>query len=81
MSKRLTAFVFVKSTNRKCTSVNGNPSYWVEFVEKDRSALKGYTASDAQCGYIASNLANKLCKIEYHYTQKGSIIIDDMKEV
>ena len=81
MSKRLTAYVFVKSTNRKCTSVHGNPSYWVEFVEKDSSVLKGYTASNAQCGYIASNLANKFCKIGYHYSKKGSIIIDTIEEV
>ena len=81
MYNRLMATVIVKSVERKGISVNGNPSYWIEFVEKDSSVLKGYTASNAQCGYIASNLANKFCKIEYHNSKKGSIIIDTMEEV
>ena len=81
MSRRLMATVIVKSVERKGMSVHGNPSYWVEFVEKDSSVLKGDTASNSQCGYIASNLANKFCKIGYHYSKKGSIIIDTIEEV
>ena len=81
MSKRLTAFVFVKSTERKCVSNHGNPSYWVTFVQKDSSKLKGYTASNSQCGYSASNFIDKLAKIEYHFSTTGNIIIDTMKEV
>lgn len=82
MSKRLTAIVFVKSTNRKCTSVYGNPSYWVEFEPKSKiGANKGYTASDASCGYIASDLKGKNVIIEYHFTRNGVLIIDTMKEV
>ena len=81
MSKRLTAFVLVKSTDRKCVSKYGNPSYWVTFVTKDSGKLKGYTASNSQCGYTASNFIDKLSKIEYHLSTTGNIIIDNMKEV
>ena len=81
MSKRLTAFVLVKSTDRKCVSKYGNPSYWVTFVTTDSGKLKGYTAGNAQCGYSASNFIDKLSKIEYHFTQKGALIIDTMEEV
>ena len=82
MSKRLMETVIVKSVTRKCVSVNGNPSYWVEFNPKyslsEIGFSKGYTASDAQCGYSASNFVSKDCVIEYHFTRKGALIIDTM---
>ena len=81
MAKRFTAYVLVTDVSRKCTSIYGNPSYWITFVPKDSSKLKGYTASNAGCGYSASNFVDKLCKICYHYSKKGSIIIDKMEEV
>lgn len=85
MSKRLMDTVIVKSVERKGISVNGNPSYFIEFEPKYRLSEiglnKGYTASDASCGYSASNFVGKECKIEYHFTRKGSLIIDTMKEV
>ena len=85
MAKILTAKVFVKSTNIKCMSVNGNPSYWISFETKDYrlSELRfkrGYTASDAQCGYSATNFVGRMCAIEYHFTPAGNLIIDTMKE-
>ena len=85
MSRRLMATVIVKSVERKGISVNGNPSYWVEFNPKyslsEIGFSKGYTASDAQCGYSASNFIGKEVVIEYHFTRKGNLIIDTMKEV
>ena len=85
MAKRLMATVIVKSVERKGISVNGNPSYWVEFEPKyslsELGFRKGYTASNAQCGYSATNFVGKECKIEYHFTRKGNLIIDTMKEV
>ena len=85
MSRRLMATVIVKSVERKGISVYGNPSYWVEFEPKyklsELTFSKGYTASDAQCGYSAPNFVGKECKIEYHFTRKGALIIDTMKEV
>lgn len=86
MSKRLTAKVFVESTKIKCLSVYGNPSYWVDFITKDYrlSELRFkrcYTASDAQCGYSATNFVGRICTIEYHFTPAGNLIIDNMKEV
>ena len=84
MSRRLMATVIVKSVTRKGMSVCGNPSYWVEFEPKyslsEIRDRKGYTASNAQCGYAISNFIGKECKIEYHYTRKGNLIIDTMKE-
>ena len=82
MSRRLMATVIVKSVERKGMSVCGNPSYWVEFGPKySRSEIgrsKGYTASNAQCSYSAPNFVGKECKIEYHFTRKGALIIDTM---
>ena len=85
MSRRLMATVIVKSVERKGMSVYGNPSYWVEFEPKyslsEIRDRKGYTASNAQCGYLVSNLLiGKECRIEYHFTRKGALIVDTMKE-
>ena len=85
MSRRLMATVIVKSVERKGINVNGNPSYWVEFEPKyslsEIGFSKGYTASNAQCSYSAPNFVGKECKIEYHFTRKGALIIDTMEEV
>ena len=86
MSKRLTAKVFVKSTNIKCMSAYGNPSYWISFETKDYrlSELRfkrGYTASNAQCGYSATNFVGRMCSIEFHFTPAGNLIINRMEEV
>ena len=83
MSRRLMASVIVKDVKRKGISVCGNPSYWVEFEPKFKLSeigfSKGYTASDSQCSYSAPNFVGKECRIEYHFTRKGSLIIDTMK--
>ena len=86
MSKRLMAKVMVKDVIRKGISTSGNPSYWIYFRTNDSllsemNASKGYTASNAQCGYSASNFVGKECKIGYHFTRKGALIIDTMEEV
>ena len=81
MSRRLMATVLVTDVSRKCTSLYGNPSYWVEFTSKDGRQFRGHTASNAQCGYIASDLVGKEVVIEYHFTRKGNLIIDTMEEV
>ena len=82
MSRRLMDTVIVKSVERKCISVCGNPSYWVEFEPKyslsEIKDRKGYTASNASCGYSASNFVGKECNMEYHYTRNGALIIDTM---
>lgn len=78
------ATVVVKGLARKGMSVHGNPSYWVEFEPKFKlsaiSVRKGYTASDSQCSYSACNFVGKDCRIEFHFTKKGNLIIDTMKE-
>lgn len=85
MSRRLMATVIVKSVERKGISVCGNPSYWVDFEPKyslsEIGFSRGYTASDSQCSYSAPNFVVKECKIEYHFTRKGTLIIDTMEEV
>ena len=86
MSKRLTAKVFVTNTTIKCLSKYGNPSYFISFETKDYRLnelrfKRGYTASDAQCGYSATNFAGRMCTIEYHFTSSGNLIIDRMEEV
>ena len=83
MSKRFTATVFVKGTSFKCMSKHGNPSYFIEFEPEQHNLgyNKGFTASNAQCGYSANNFVRKMCKIEYHLSSRGTLIIDNMKEV
>ena len=82
MSRRLMSTVLVTYVSRKCTSSYGNPSYWVAFAStKEGRQFRGHTASNAQCGYIASDLVGKKCKIGYHFTRKGALIIDTMEEV
>lgn len=84
-SRRLMTTVIVKSVERKGMSVCGNPTYWVEFEPKYKLSeirdRKGHTASDSQCSYSAPNFVGKECKIEYHFTKKGNLIIDTMEEV
>ena len=84
MIKGFKANIFVEDISRKCVSSYGNPSYWVDFSTKDYRLCElnisiGYTASNAQCGYTASNFVGKECKIEYHFTRKGALIIDTMR--
>ena len=85
MSRRLMDTVIVKNVTRKGMSVYGNPSYWVEFEPKyslsELGYRRGYTAGNAQCSYSAPNFVGKECKIEYHFTRKGALIIDIMREV
>ena len=82
--EKLMTKVMVKDVIRKSISTYGNPSYWVEFYPISNGMLglcRGYTASNAQCGYTATNFIGKEVVIEYHFTRKGSLIIDNMKEV
>ena len=86
MAKVLTAKVFVTNTTIKCLSKYGNPSYFISFETKDYrlSELKfkwGYTASNAQCGYSATNFVGRMCTIEYHFTPAGNLIIDRMIDI
>ena len=86
MSK-LVAKITIKGIKRKCTSSFGNPSYWIEFATKDYrlselGVRRGHTASNAQCGYYCTpSLEGQECRIEYHFTKKGTLIIDTMEEV
>ena len=82
MSKKFNDTVFVKGISKKCVSAYGNPSYWVGFVFKDDTRqFLGFTASNAQCGYTVGNFIGRIAKIEYRYSKKGNIIIDNIKEV
>ena len=81
MSKKLNATVLVTDVSRKCTSSYGNPSYWVTVKTRYNDEFRGYTASNASCGYIASDLVGKKVVIEYRFSKKGNLIIDNMKEV
>ena len=69
----------VLSTSYKSTSFVGNPSYWVRFETKEGEILKGYTATNASCGYGCGNFIHRNCELSYHTTKKGNIIIDFMR--
>lgn len=78
-AKEITEVVKVQATKYKSTSFYGNPSYWVLF-EHNGELIKGYTATDAACGYGCTNYNGKLCKITYHYTRNGNVIINYMEK-
>ena len=57
----------------KCTSIYGNPSYYITFEDKANGGfITGYTASNAACGYGCKNFEGKTAEIKYHITRKGS---------
>ena len=62
----------IERTKRKSTSFYGNPSYWLYFED----GRVGYTATNASCGYGAQNYEGKKARVRYHYTARGSMIID-----
>lgn len=66
------------SASFKCCSYYGNPSYYVTFENLEtHEILKGYTASNAACGYgIENDKYKKSATIEYHQTRSGNIIMD-----
>ena len=82
---KLVAKITIKGIERKCISVYGNPSYWVDFETNDYRLNKigvrrGHTGSNAQCGYYCTpSLENKECWIEYHFTRKGTMVLDRME--
>lgn len=77
-TKDIKAVVKVITCSYKSTSFYGNPSYWVLF-EYNGEKIKGYTASDASCGYGCTNFnGGKECEISFHYTKKGNVIINHM---
>lgn len=69
---------------RKSTSANGNPSYWVSFTDSEGVYHRGHTASDASTGYTASNYryaeSGTPIYLKYHFTRKtGACIVDMIK--
>lgn len=68
--------ITVKGTEYKCTSLNGNPSYWVYFEDSTGNFKKAYTASDASAGYSIQNYHNEVIDVDYHYTKKDKMVID-----
>lgn len=74
MSKKIKANAKILRTKWKSCSINGNPSYWVTFLNEDTGEeLEGYTGTDCACGYGIKN--SNINYVEYHYTATGNIII------
>lgn len=76
MSKTITKAVKITAAEYKCTSYYGNPSYYVTFEDESGNESRGYTASNAACGYGVKNFLNKYANITYHITRNGSLIIE-----
>lgn len=65
----------------KSTSVYGNNSYWLAFLNSEGHFERGYTASNASCGYTVTNYRyaeGKPIFIKYHYTKNKNCIIDSI---
>ena len=79
--KQIEITATVTAARRKNTSYYGNPSYYIDFITPDGESLTGYTATNAACGYGCTNYINKPCRLTYHETRTGNIIIDFMEKV
>lgn len=75
--KKYDEILNVEKVEFKCLSYYGNPSYWLHFED----GRVGYTASNAACGYGARNHEGKKARVRYHYTARGSMIIDYIDKV
>lgn len=80
-TKQFEKRVFILGVKYKSTSYYGNPSYWVYAEDDERNFYTGYTASNSACAYGLRNFEKENCIIEYHYTAKGSMIIDRVKDI
>ena len=65
---------------RKGTSVNGNPSFYVNFTDEEgNNVYNAYTGSDCVCGYSIQNYReDDVIEAEYHFTKKGNCIITNV---
>ena len=65
---------------RRNNSAAGNPSFSVWFTN-GTGLIAGKTASDASCGYAATNFSDgRACDVTYHITRAGNVIIDEIEE-
>lgn len=64
------------------TSLYGNNSYWLSFLDSGGHFVRGYTSSDASCGYTVTNYRyaeGKPIFLKYHYTKGGKCVIDRIR--
>lgn len=80
MATIITKRVKVTNVKYRNTSFVGNSSYWVTF-ETENDLLKGYTKPNTKAGLIADEVNGKVIDISYHYTKKGTLIIDSISKV
>lgn len=68
----------------KNTSLYGNSSYWLSFLDYKGHFERGYTAPNAGCGYTIQNYKyaeGKPIYLMYHYTNSGRCIIDRIQHI
>lgn len=75
MAKKQTIIGIIHNVWGKSKSVYGRPSFFVQFAQEcyEDEIMEGQTASDAECNGL---FKCKKCKITYHETKKGTIIIE-----
>lgn len=81
MEKQIRTAATITATEYKNTSFYGNPSRWVWFTDSEGVQHFGHTASNAACGYGVTNYLNRPAEIVYHYTRRGTLIIDFIKDL
>lgn len=81
MTKQKRTVATITATEYKNTSIYGNPSRWVWFTDAEGREYYGHTASDAACGYSVTNYLNKPAEIVYHYTRRGTLIIEFINDI
>lgn len=81
MTKQKRMIATVTATKYRNTSFTGGPSRWVWFTDSEGFERFGHTATDAACGYSVTNFLNRPAEIVYHYTRKGTLIIEFINEI
>jgi hypothetical protein len=62
---------------RRNSSINGNPCYFIKFTDADGAAYMGRTATDASSAYMVCDaLKGKKFAFTCHHTKTGAIIVD-----
>lgn len=71
----------VTKIERLKNSIYGNPA-WQVWFETESDLFTGRTMSDSSAGYVLSSWSvGRNYEITYHYTAKGNLHIDYVKEI
>ena len=75
--KKLSGIFTIKEIYALPCSINGNPKREIVMEDENGRTYYAKTATDAMVGYlVAYNCKGEKFNFTYHYTKKGSCVID-----